>query len=572
MKQLRIFPALAIARFGSSPEPLDNYTVGDPGANGFRALAPAETLRVNAATGEISAAETPPALRFRDAAGAIKPVCPFFEVWVQLTDGADFEPLTTAHLTAAGLGPEAVRWRLRAGNRKVTRRTGREQDAVLADTGDFSDHTAKPLLGRGTNLKAGKSIPFGSVRYLRPTAAFPEVRLRFTPSRGKVYGPKAGDPNTVDDVYNAAAGRWVGFRDSAPPPGAPASTQPGGIYAHARGSRASLGYLDDSCDGIIEVQITPLGSPVLRALARVTVGPPAFAPDSWPIRSLADELEQIVLGPAVQGAVPGAEARAIVRHALETIRLMNTDEMNTGGMAFHDTGFDRAAEPIFPPTRARYANVTQIHQLLWESLAGLDAAPGTPERADAIGTLEQMAGILRDPAAVAELGNPGRRRMPGMMRGSDGRHLALTHRQIDKVQKVLDQARLQPGPLVAPAPATTEADMIKLIQRFASFAPRHNAVPAAGGTLAALFANPPQLLQHLRTQNAQTDEPTGILGTPLVVPGRPDDSAFFKIINDPNHPMNSRFAQVVPVVNKTGIEIARAWIESLAPAGPGPVI
>ena len=38
--------------------------------------------------------------------------------------------------------------------------------------------------------------------------------------------------------------------------------------------------------------------------SRITCGPPNFAPDGLPIRTVADELEQIELGPSVWGRFP----------------------------------------------------------------------------------------------------------------------------------------------------------------------------------------------------------------------------------------------------------------------------
>lgn len=573
IQELRIFPALAIARFGSSAEPLENYENGAPGPDGYRTITPAETLRVDAATGEITKAETPGAVRFRDANGAIKPVCPFLEVWARFTEGGNFEPLTSAQLRAAGLTPESLRWTVRVANGKAARRTGDSGDRITAKVGPFSDHAVQKLVGTGRNLKPGKTIQFGTVRYLSPNAEFPEIRLRFTPGAGRVYGPTAGDANTVDDVYNAAAGRWPGFSDGSPPDNTPPSTEPAGIYASDSDGR-SRGYVDDSCDGVVEVELASGEStPPLRAFARVTVGPPAFAPDSRPVRTLADELEQMALGPVVEGVIPNDAARDIIRRAFETMRLMNTAAMNAGGMARHDQLTGRAYEPIFPPGRAAYPNVTETHRQILDDLKGLDAAPGSPERSQATAALKRMVEMLRSPDSVGDLASASRRHMPGLMRGSDSRHLALTRRQIDTVQKALVQAQGSapapapappgPGPGPAPAPLTPEEEMLAVINAFRNFAPRHSGVPADGGTLAALFADPPRLLQHLKTKTAQTNEPPGIMGQPLVVPGDPAKSAFFQIINDPNHPMSSRFAQTIAGTGKTGVEIVRGWILSL---------
>ena len=82
IKEIRILPSLAVGRFGSSPDPMDNYEV-QLDANdltGFQKLVPAETLTVDRATGEITESVTPAApVKFRDENGRIRPVAPFFE-------------------------------------------------------------------------------------------------------------------------------------------------------------------------------------------------------------------------------------------------------------------------------------------------------------------------------------------------------------------------------------------------------------------------------------------------------------------------------------------------------------
>ena len=233
IKELRIFPPLAIARFGSSPEPLDNYEVkvNRQEVAGFRVLEPAETLVVDRATGEITGATTPDAVRFRDAGGNIKPTAPFFELWARF-DGNDFlEPLTRQHLADLQLTPASVIWRVRVGNLKLFRRTGAARDKIEADTGEFADHAVKQLTGGSANFKDGKTVPLGSVQYLRPNDAFPEIRLRFTPSAGKVYGHQSGDPNIVDDVYDPDKGHWDDHNDgdASLPPDTPLSTLPPGF-------------------------------------------------------------------------------------------------------------------------------------------------------------------------------------------------------------------------------------------------------------------------------------------------------------------------------------------------------
>ena len=120
------------------------------------------------------------------------------------------------------------------------------------------------------------------------------------------------------------------------------------------------------------------------------------------------------------------------------------------------------------------------------------------------------------------------------------------------------------GPPVA---ATAEADMLALIA-FLSAAPhnaanRHTGVDVGGGNLLVdLFATPAALLTYLKMASLVNDDDPA--GTKLVMAGKPDESAFFRLIQRAGHPMKARFALAVPGVNKTGVEVVKAWIESLA--------
>ena len=41
------------------------------------------------------------------------------------------------------------------------------------------------------------SVNFGTVRYIKPNHDFPEIRLRFTPAKGLIYGPDKPVPGAV---------------------------------------------------------------------------------------------------------------------------------------------------------------------------------------------------------------------------------------------------------------------------------------------------------------------------------------------------------------------------------------
>jgi len=445
IREIRLLPPLAIARLGASPAPLENYDVviDDAQPLGFRALRPATTFIVDRATGTITAAEPRPGarVRFKDDNGLVRPVAPFLEVWCDRGNGT-FVPLTTAILGEERLTAADVRWRVRVANIKAWRRTRDRDDRIDADTNAFSTHGVVPLTGTCANFVRGKTIAFGDVQYILPTNDFPQIRLRFTPAHGFVFGATRNpdDRNVRDVVYNSRKGRWSRYSGNDPIP-----TYPGGIFANR--DEVSLGYLDDACDGIVEVELTA-GGTALKAHARIASGPPDYAPDSFPVRTVADELEQALLGPSVDAANASHEMTVeIVRRAFETVRLQNTAYLNgnVGGnnMASHDERDPveeppgRIVEPIMAPALVDNLALRALHQSIFTALRGDTSA--------------WFGEVLREYTEVGDITNRGRRKMPAMMRGADGNHLALTRRQVDNVRKASAAARTMQQPEAAAA-------------------------------------------------------------------------------------------------------------------------
>jgi hypothetical protein len=546
--------------FSVSPDPYDPPAPGDPqAALKARVLTPAPTLQVNSVNGQITGNPTPATLRFRDDQGRIKPVSPFFELWAQFSEQGAIERLTRQHLDDLGA---TVEWRVHVANLKPFRRTGDVNDQVHAVQDFFSDHSVHLLNGASPNFKAGKHIPFGTVQYLDPNSVgFPEVRLRFTPAAGLVYGPRPAsqDPNVKDDVYDGSRGRWLGHFDGRP--GTPPSTIPGAIYyGHSEGQGGQIwvsnGYLDDTCDGVIQARVT-FGATVRTAFARVSVGPPTFAPDSYHPRTVADELTQIAFGPSAPSQPDAARAIDILRRSVETVRMLNTAAMNdslpmqpVSNMARHDTGWGRAREPIFPVPVAEYGVVNDIHG-------------GVLDRA-AAGDFSDMGKMLRPYDRVGDLSNTkGRRLMPGMMRGSDGLHLALTRRQVDTVGKADAPA---PGPgLLNALPLTPDDQLHALIDHFAARRYRHALIPVDGQrTLADLFTDKAALIYYLKNARVAGPRSGNLNGQPLIIPGRPNESALLALIRTPGHPMHGPMtAETIGTTGKTGLEILTDWIASL---------
>lgn len=499
---IRILPPFAIGRLGSADTPVDNFTmVTDPERPlGFRRIVPARTFHVDEKTGEITRATVPKSIEFKTEDGKIRPVAPFVEVWARVDGGSDFVPLTLDLLKKHGASPSDLTWTVKVANRKVERRTGKAGDRVEAATGRFSDHRKRQLLGHSPHFRSTKHvIDFGSVRYIKPNRAHPEIRLRFTPAKGLIYGPKLtaeeiqemrdADPRVTNlyvvpdrlAVYDKRKGWWkfsippevrnsdpyfTKFYNETQPPALFAIIPPGPCWLNDN-IAVSRGYLDDACDGTVEVTLARKGAQKLTAVGRIVAAPPALVPDSLFVRSLADDLDQVIFGPEVPDDEPvevtRARAEDIVRRAYETVRFLNVAVMNGNPVSGRDPldidtmpaeeAFDvfRLMRPIFAETTADTLAIMGLHQRVYAAMRS-GAAPWFPA-------------LLRTPNEVADFTDGGRRKMPALMCGADGNYLALTHRQIRTIYRAAGT------PLDAPETDLTieaDADPSHLVPRNAS--------------------------------------------------------------------------------------------------------
>lgn len=453
IRELRILPPFAIGRLGSASEPLDNFVIEDDPDNplNFRRIRGAPTLIVSETTGEIIDNGIPPTVTFKSGE-RIRPVAPFLEVFavVRQDNGEEtLEPLDLKLLNSLQMDSTALAWRVRVANRKVVRRTGNNDNLVEADSGWIVDHESHPLQGYCKNFVApDQSIEFGHVRFIRPNHQFPEIRLRFTPAKGLIYGPNADTPDPAIPAERAIYDKtkdWVGFgkdpvENETLPPSLYAIVPPAPSWLNDN-IAISRGYLDDTCDGFVEVRLTLPGQ-TLEAKARICAGPPALVPDSLFVRSLADDLEQVLHGPEVSDDEPFEVTRDraadIVRRAYETVRFMNVHLMN--GNVFEgrpplslDTmpeeeaaDTERAIRPVMSPGTVDTLTILALHEQVYTALRG-GAAPW-------------FVNLLRKPDEVADFTDRGRRKMPALMCAADNNYLALTWRQIDTIRKTCDQA------------------------------------------------------------------------------------------------------------------------------------
>jgi len=466
IRELRILPPLAIGRLGGASEPLDNYVIEtDPDHPlAYRRIRGAETLLVDETSGEIRETRTPATVEFKRD-GRFRPVAPFLELFA-VTDGDTLEPVTADLLRAERLGPGNVEWRVVVANRKVVRRTGDPGDLVHADTQWFSGHESRELEGRCHHfVSRDRYVSFGHARYIRPNDRFPGLRLRFTPAAGLIYGPRLPKPDPLIPPERAVydpSGPWVGFQigpgddggtrfqNETLPPSLFAIVPPAPSWLHDNRA-VSRGYLDDACDGFVHVRLARRRGAPLTASARIFAGPPTVVPDSLFIRCLADDLEQVLHGPAVPADEPyevtRARAEDIVRRAYETVRFMNVvvmngnDYMGRNALVLDSMPEEEAADtermlrPVMAPGSVDTLAIMALHEQVFAALRG-GAAPWFTE-------------LLRQPEEVADFTDYGRRKMPALMCGADNGYLALTRRQIDTIRKAASARGFEP-PLEEP--------------------------------------------------------------------------------------------------------------------------
>lgn len=507
IKALRILPPIAIGRLGSASEPLVSYEIeADPQHPlDLHRIKGATTFKVDAATGEIVEAFVPEVVSFKEtrtvdgqAVEHIRPVAPFLEVWAQV-DEEQWVPLTTDLLRENGLTAGDVQWQVSVANRKVARRTANPNDEVSAKTPRFSTHAPQRLAGHCQNfISADSVIEFGQVQFIKPTPAHPEIRLRFTPGPGKIYGPKLDaeemartygkdweqtvwQPPAEQAIYDAKKGwfRFEAFKPVKPakrgadaangvelerllaretlPPSLYSIVPPGPCWLNDNVA-ISRGYFDDTCDGVVEVRLKLASGEQFEAAARICSGPPAVVPDTVFLRTLADDLEQVIYGPWVPTGESEAETREraldIVRRAFDTVRFLNVAVMNGNPVNGRqpldfdtmpaEEAFDvfRMMRPVVPERTADTLMIMGLHQQVFAALQS-GAAPW-------------FAHALRLPTEVGDYTDHGRRKMPAMMCGADGGYLALTYRQINAILRCS-------GMPLQPARGTQEPNQAKLL-------------------------------------------------------------------------------------------------------------
>ncbi|MEU4732626.1 hypothetical protein [Streptomyces sp. NPDC023588] len=457
IERLWLQPPLAFARLGPSPVPCDNYRWGPsdltPRGTGKTTVLPALTLDL-AEDGTLTE-RMPEQVQFKDEDGW-RPVCPYFELHGEWTvDGRSGSGCVTEQVLAeSGLSLGDVRWEVSVANLKahhLTQQAGDRVEARLELAGD--DHRSRVLAGsspqdaRQPLVPAGSSLPLGSVQLPVPSTALPELRLRFTPGTGAVYGPQGLASSTGYElpperlILNPDA-TWCHFTPEESDP----RTAPGLLFAGAENGERSIGLVDDVCDGTVSVTL-PGG---LKATARIVAGPPRFSPDRRPFVSLADGLADRVQREDVHR--PGylddeeqtaLEVRDLFERVLEAMGAVNVDVQNERAA---QENADIAAFLGVSQADARALVFTPPQPLLGLLLALSERGRRRHRRFVALEVLEDM--IREQPALIEQrVRAPARsdeegadplrstwfhdQQMPSAMRGSDGYPMHLTRRQYD---------------------------------------------------------------------------------------------------------------------------------------------
>jgi hypothetical protein len=364
IQALFVTPAFAVARLGGSTTPLHAYdwiNAERPRFDGETEISPSWTLAVQP---DASVSPfLPDSIAFRDG-NLVRPVAPFFEIWVRLGEPGSAAkdwteaPLTNELLAAQGLSLSSLSVSVTARNLKAARRSGNPEHAfgnwqpMVLRGNDFAARTIEGVSPPGAAvpmIPSGRHIPLGIVQVLRsasqPTTRpwsnavrVDTIRFRYTPAHGSFYGPPEaasaqpalGRPAPAVPSTNAFLDPAAGWRGTS----TGNLVQPSDTYdlidQTGDTTGPSLGVVDDTCEVHFDVSLNvgPRGELAARAVA--FVAPPDFAPDRRPFLSVADELnDRDGLSAERNAAMTGSDLSAWVEDLFEriyeTVSLFNVD-------------------------------------------------------------------------------------------------------------------------------------------------------------------------------------------------------------------------------------------------------
>ena len=475
-------PPLAFARLGNPDKPLEAFHWGPndeiPDGTGKTTILASRTLILQ--DDDTVRSEVPKKIVFGTEDG-MKAVCPFFELhgcWRDAAGERHEGPITKDVLNAAGWDTQDLVWDVKVANLKpfsMCQDPTTRIDAQLEIRGD--DFQPKELRGispaglPNVLVPEGKHIPLGKARLIKPSDQEPELRLRFYPPRGEIYGPtnlrsRVGKTFTFDDevlLLNKHS-IWCRFKPS------PVDLRglPGNQYAQDVNG-LSLGMVDDTSDGIITCRIR---GTQLSAAARIVVAPPHLAPDRRHFVSIADGLKdrterqdvysesyyskeqftkrfhqssdgKIWIEQVSNHEMAQVELHDLMERVLETMWLINLDAYNhrvalidnplnaiLGRQAYNPKPFgvfettptDADPLPLVDNARKKHRRLSAF-QILETHLR---QRPGD---------LDQLVRLPLDPNLLYD------KRMPALMHGSYAEPLSLTRRQFDLLAALVARLR-----------------------------------------------------------------------------------------------------------------------------------
>ena len=395
--ELFFLPSMAIARVGSSPEPLDSFRYSRGTTRGDAVdtrIEPAVSLKVQA-DGSVRPCK-PETIAFKDAKGAIRPVAPFFELWGRLEspEGECYEAAFSPSLLGKiGASIEDLQYEITLANLKAARRTGNAACGfVVRQAVPGNDHTPRALLAISPHtadqeplVLPDNPIPLGQLQVIRPVEECIDpladddlkrvdcgvLRLRYTPPKGYVYGPPTATNGPAAEVapgvYEAPGIQFGRIHEIVPPErrilntktpwssyimlnGMLEDPQPqDGYDGAAVGSFQSWGCVDDTCDGLLVATLAVAGRRY-RAVARVIVGPPDFAPDRRPLFSAAHDIVDRDLPPIkIDGTNYESVKHEVVElfeRAFEHASLFNLDALRARALQENRIRFALHSGPV----------------------------------------------------------------------------------------------------------------------------------------------------------------------------------------------------------------------------------
>ena len=374
-------PPMAIARLGSSPEPMESFNwVVDKSSHGSNNTFVVPDISLHVGDDGSVSPYMPEMISFRDDNFQVKPVAPFFELWGVFQNSESGEvseaPITLDILKEHRLSTKDISFRVRTANEKAHRRTQDAACAFMAEVDMRGDnHQVQPLLAssrRTADMEPlvfpDKPVPLGNVQVIRPINTSTQVkdevidqsvvRIRYTPAKGTVYAPpgtiQGSDVQTptgllnVTEFFKEMHGRvheivpeenrflnqnstWSKYSMVT---GVFEDPQPQDGYDGADNlDNRSWSVVDDTCDTIIEASVVVQGRR-LNAQARSFSGPQDFAPDRRPFLSLADDLADRDFEPIPEDAgVLQSEVIELFRRIFETASLINLDDHRQRGLS-----------------------------------------------------------------------------------------------------------------------------------------------------------------------------------------------------------------------------------------------